>query len=112
MSRYAASDRRVAFCSRTHCLATCWMSFRPSVTAAYSPAPSRLGGLAFRRRGHIVILRDSERRERCSVTNVKFLKNVMKMHLDGAIRDVQSAANFLVRQSFGHQTNDLTLAVC
>ena len=60
----------------------------------------------------MIILRDGERSERCPVANVKFLKDVVKMHFDGAIRNIQPAPDFLVRQSFGYQTHDLTLPVC
>ena len=41
--------------------------------------------------------------ERGPVADFKLLKDVMKMHLDGAVADVQTAADFLVRQPFGHQ---------
>jgi len=60
----------------------------------------------------VLILRDGKRGERCPVANFKFLKDVVKMHLDGTIRNIQSAPDFLVRQSFGYQTHDLTLPVC
>ena len=35
----------------------------------------------------------------------------MKMYLDRAVGNLQSSANFLVRQSFGNQAHDLMLAV-
>jgi hypothetical protein len=60
----------------------------------------------------MIILRDGERGEHCPVANVKFLEDVVKMHLDGTIRNIQPAPDFLVRQPFGHQTHDLTLPVC
>jgi len=35
----------------------------------------------------------------------------MKMNLDGTVANIQSTANFLVRQTSGHQAHDLVLAV-
>ena len=60
----------------------------------------------------MIILRDGERGEHCPVANVKFLKDVVKMHLDGTVRNIQPAPDFLVRQPFGHQSHDLALAIC
>ena len=49
------------------------------------------------RKIRIVILGYGERRERCPVADVKLLKDVMKMHFDSAVRNIQSTPNFLVR---------------
>jgi hypothetical protein len=57
-------------------------------------------------------LRDSERCEHCPVADFQLLINVMEMNLDGTVANIQSTANFLVRQTFGHQAHDLVLAVC
>src|SRR3954466_9506572 len=51
-----------------------------------------------------------KRREHRSVANFEFLKDVMEVHFDGAINNVQPAPYFLVRQPFGDQTHDLALA--
>src|SRR2546430_3673940 len=59
-----------------------------------------------------VILRDRNGCEYRPVADFKLLKDVMKMHLDGAVRNLQASANFLVRQPFGHQPHDLALPVC
>jgi hypothetical protein len=45
----------------------------------------------------IVILRDSQRREHGAVTDFKLLKDVVKMHLDGAVGNIQPSSDFLVR---------------
>jgi hypothetical protein len=43
-------------------------------------------------------LRYGERRENCPVADFKVLKDVMEVHLDGAVGNIQPAPNFLVRQ--------------
>src|SRR6266446_8641005 len=53
-----------------------------------------------------------ERREDCPVADCKLLKDVMEVLFDGAVGNIQPAPNFLVRQPSGHQTHDLSLAVC
>src|SRR5215471_5655346 len=58
----------------------------------------------------IVTSRDGKRRKRCAVADVELLKDVMEMHFDRAVSDIQSTTNLLVRQTFGYQTHDLTLA--
>ena len=55
--------------------------------------------------------RDSDRCERSPVADFQLLIDVMEMHLDGAVANIQSTANFLVRQTFGHQAHDLVLSV-
>ena len=57
-------------------------------------------------------MQHGERREHCPVADFKLLKDVMEVHLDGAVDNIQPAPNFLVRQPFGHQTHDLALPVC
>ena len=49
-----------------------------------------------------VIVRYGERREHCPVADFKFLIHVVQVDLDGAVGNIQPAANFLVRQPFGH----------
>jgi hypothetical protein len=39
-----------------------------------------------------------ERREHCPVADFKLLIDVMEVHLDGAVGNIQAAPNFLVRQ--------------
>ena len=70
------------------------------------------GVLDFHGRAGGLILRDSERCECCPVSDFQLLINVMEVHLDGAVANIQSTANFLVRQTFGHQAHDLVLSVC
>ena len=43
------------------------------------------------------MLRYCEHSERRPIANLKFLKDVMKMNLNGAVGKTQSAPNFLVR---------------
>jgi hypothetical protein len=45
------------------------------------------------------LLRYGERREHGSVADFKLLKDVMEMHLDGTVGNVQPTPNFLVRQT-------------
>ena len=59
-----------------------------------------------------VILQYGERREHSPVADFKLLKNVMEMHLDGAVGNIQPTPNFLVGQSFGYQAHDLDLTDC
>ena len=66
----------------------------------------------FRDETPTVILRDRNGREYRPVADFKLLKDVMKMHLDGAVGNIQASANFLVRQPFGHQPHDLAFPVC
>src|SRR5258705_13968452 len=73
---------------------------------------ANLGNLISGRDAHAVIVRYGERREYCPVADCKLLKDVMEVHLDGAVDNIQPAPNFLVRQSLGHQTHDLALALC
>src|SRR4051794_39347762 len=62
-------------------------------------------------------LRQSRRQPRCkrrehrSVANFELLKDVMQVHFDCAINNVQPPPYFLVRQPFGHETHDLALAL-
>src|SRR6516165_9441009 len=58
----------------------------------------------------IVASRDGKRRKRRAVADVELLKDVMEMHFDRAVSNIQSTSNLLVRQTFGYQTHDLTLA--
>src|SRR5215208_1618629 len=62
--------------------------------------------------GRTVILGNGERREHCPIADFKLLKNVMEVLFDGPVGNIQPAPNLLVRQAFGHQTHDLSLAVC
>jgi len=48
----------------------------------------------------IVPTLESDRREGGSVSDLQLFKYVVKMYLDGAVRDVQSTAYFFVGQSF------------
>jgi hypothetical protein len=48
-------------------------------------------------KSQVVVERQSERREHCPVADFKLPKNVMEVHLDGAIGNIQPARNFLVR---------------
>jgi hypothetical protein len=48
-------------------------------------------------KSQVVVERQSERREHCPVADFKLLKNVMEVHLDGAIGNIQPARDFLVR---------------
>src|SRR5260370_14160452 len=64
------------------------------------------------RDAHAVIVRYGERREHSPVADFKLLKDVMEVHLDGAVDNIQPPPNFLVRQPFGHQTHDLALPAC
>jgi len=57
------------------------------------------------------LLRYCERREQCPVADFKLLKNVMEMHLDGPVGNIQPTPNFLVGQSYRYQTHDLALTV-
>ncbi len=59
-----------------------------------------------------VIVRYGERREHRPVADFKLLINVMQVHLDGAVGNIQPAPYFLIRQPFRHQSHDLALAVC
>jgi len=43
-----------------------------------------------------------KRREHRSVANFELLKDVMEVHFDSAINNVQSPSYFLVRQPLGH----------
>ena len=45
----------------------------------------------------IIIERQSKRREHRPVADFKLTKNVMEVHLDGAVGDIQPPCNFLVR---------------
>ena len=42
----------------------------------------------------------------------ELLEDVMEMHLDGTVGDIQPASNLLVRQSLGYQAHDLPLTAC
>ena len=43
-----------------------------------------------------MFIRYRERRERCPVANLKLLKDVMKMHLDRTVRNMQATADLLI----------------
>jgi hypothetical protein len=49
--------------------------------------------------------------EKRALPTLSVLINVMEMHLDGTVANIQLAANFLVRQTFGYQAHDLVLSV-
>ena len=63
---------------------------------ASSPAPPT-AFLISERTTRIVVLRDGERRERRPVADLEFLKDMMKMHFDRPVGNIQSTTNFLVR---------------
>ena len=44
-----------------------------------------------------VVLAKGDGREYRAVADLKLLKDVMKMHLDGAVSNIQASSNFLVR---------------
>src|SRR5882672_5844009 len=69
------------------------------------------GSLISTWRNRPVILRYGERREHSPVADFKFLIDVMEVLFNGAVGNTQPAPNFLVRQPFGHQAHDLSLAV-
>src|SRR5215475_10632143 len=79
-----------------------------SGSCSVAPPPGAIA-LAIERRW-IVTSRDGKRRKRCAVADVELLKDVMEMHFDRAVSNIQSTTNLLVRQTFGYQTHDLTLA--
>src|SRR5882757_4212954 len=57
------------------------------------------------------MMRERQRRERRAVADGELLIDVMQMHLDGAVGDIELAPNLFVRQSFGDQMHNLTLAL-
>ena len=63
------------------------------------------------RRIGAVILRDGEGRKRSAIADFKLLENVVEVNLDGAIRNVEPAADFLVGQATRDQAHDLPLAL-
>ena len=49
--------------------------------------------------------------KQCSVSDAELLKDVVKVHLDGAINGVQLPSYFLVREPFRYQARYLAFAV-
>ena len=86
-------------------------SSNPALYDRCSSAANR-GNLIYVRDARAVLVQYGERREHGPVADFKLLIDVMEVHLDGAVGNIQPAPNFLVRQPFGHQGHDLALAVC
>lgn len=54
------------------------------------------GNMISAKDARVVIMRYGERREHRPVADFQLLKNVMQVHLDGAIGNIQPAPNFLI----------------
>jgi Mu transposase, C-terminal domain len=78
------------------------------IIVAQSP---RFRGTWFGKGTRAVIVRHGKPRKYRPVADFKFLIDVMKMDLDGAIGKIEPPPNFLVRQPLRHQSHDLALAV-
>jgi hypothetical protein len=77
--------------------------FQPLVETAKPIAPpaiaaqsQRIGENLILLKARAIVVRYGERREHCPVADGELLKDVMKMHFDSAVSNVEPAPNFLV----------------
>src|SRR5260370_17305203 len=62
-------------------------------------------------RTDIVKVALGQHRQRRSIVDRKLLKDPMQMYLDSAVGEIELAPDFLVRQSFAYQLNDLAFSL-
>src|SRR5260370_22020904 len=62
-------------------------------------------------RTDIVKVALGQHRQRRSIVDRKLLKDRMQMYVDSAVGEIELAPDFLVRQSFAYQLNDLAFAL-